>query len=630
MSLDYASTSSVVMNLNSGSAISVEDRKFFVSQSVFNHPFGSSASDTYEVGVYDPAGTLISWKRNLNNKNFTPISRSYFDLDKTLINYNFNLLQSEAVILNGEYQVLHTASTELAVSIADDLNSLGLNPGSYTTTYTLMRDTVGNENEKLIISEISPSRTELRVFPTSKRSQDTLINDQFDSILNNKVFVNEVHTEILALSKAAKIDEIYFATLEGNEVAVDSLMFFYSLKADIDVINFLFDLNSTNPEVTETILYQFENRLFASYDDTVTFGDLKERYRSDAIRIIKTELNKITTFIPKNFDDIVNYILSVFDQIYLRAIEIVEVLHERRNNKYLKLMMNFSNNDMVPVLTHTSSNQNITETEKHIPLFLKLRNPLSEKYQVDTEFYLSRVEVEPIIQSVIFFRNVVIQTNIIKGPNFNIREEQNLNETKIFSEDELIVDDELSSSLHKTNTLDKNLSVDYRFFENFVKFSSADARVKNHQTKLDNIDTLEDEIEKVDASLASNPTDIYFLSEKSDFNNQINEIKNSFDGYEDFLFNNPEFLIDHTRQIGDVGRSGIAYTSASLYDRLNQDSLFNNIPDYLSENKENADYINFVDMIGQFFDQIWIYVESFPSTTPPENREDIGVPSDII
>ena len=45
--------------------------------------------------------------------------------------------------------------------------------------------------------------------------------------------------------------------------------------------------------------------------------------------------------------------------------------------------------------------------------------------------------------------------------------------------------------------------------------------------------------------------------------------------------------------------------SASLYDTMNDNRLVNNLPGHVKFDEEGNTFIEFVDMIGQQFDETW-------------------------
>ena len=50
--------------------------------------------------------------------------------------------------------------------------------------------------------------------------------------------------------------------------------------------------------------------------------------------------------------------------------------------------------------------------------------------------------------------------------------------------------------------------------------------------------------------------------------------------------------------------------SASLYDNGNQNWLYYTVPDFIKDNTSNNNYLEFVNMVGQSFDELWLYTKA--------------------
>ena len=48
--------------------------------------------------------------------------------------------------------------------------------------------------------------------------------------------------------------------------------------------------------------------------------------------------------------------------------------------------------------------------------------------------------------------------------------------------------------------------------------------------------------------------------------------------------------------------------SASLYDRGNLNRLRGHLPTFIQDDSKNSVFLNFIDMIGHHFDNIWVYI----------------------
>ena len=70
--------------------------------------------------------------------------------------------------------------------------------------------------------------------------------------------------------------------------------------------------------------------------------------------------------------------------------------------------------------------------------------------------------------------------------------------------------------------------------------------------------------------------------------------------------------------------------SASNFDQENKDNLFYSIPEYLREDPNNAQYELFVDMVAQFYDNIWIYYKDVTQKYNNDNRLEYGISKDLV
>jgi hypothetical protein len=75
-----------------------------------------------------------------------------------------------------------------------------------------------------------------------------------------------------------------------------------------------------------------------------------------------------------------------------------------------------------------------------------------------------------------------------------------------------------------------------------------------------------------------------------------------------------------------------SYTSsASNYDEENLDWLYYIIPNYIKNDPDNYQlYYDFIDMIGHYFDNIWIYITSINELYNADNNLEKGISKDIV
>ena len=69
---------------------------------------------------------------------------------------------------------------------------------------------------------------------------------------------------------------------------------------------------------------------------------------------------------------------------------------------------------------------------------------------------------------------------------------------------------------------------------------------------------------------------------------------------------------------------------ALAFDEANNNALINAIPSYLREDADNADFELFVEMLGEMFDNIWIYYQDVTEKWNADNRLQYGVSKDLV
>ena len=69
--------------------------------------------------------------------------------------------------------------------------------------------------------------------------------------------------------------------------------------------------------------------------------------------------------------------------------------------------------------------------------------------------------------------------------------------------------------------------------------------------------------------------------------------------------------------------------SASVYDEDNQNWLYYTIPSFITENSENDEYVEFSNMVGQSFDEVWLYTKALSERYNTTNDPESGLPLDL-
>ena len=293
-------------------------------------------------------------------------------------------------------------------------------------------------------------------------------------------------------------------------------------------------------------------------------------------------------------------------------------------------------------------------------LLIKLYEPLPAEYSVKSECWI--VEKLSKSQSYEVFFPFIPVTNdssiFLSGPNLNLNITQQSGEAgQLFSYNTLLNSDITSSTAQLKNLLDSkeiNINIDYSDYSQFVNFSSAQTRLENFYYKVGIIESASKELSQNLGNIAgATTTTAAYSSSKAALTSTIDNTINNFDGYEYFLYFNsgsdssypksntePPFTLYSTgstevlQWIGSADTNSLYYggqaLSASNYDQDNQDWLYWAIPEYLRSDPDNLRYELYLDMIGQHFDNIWVYTKDITEKYNTDNRINFGVSKDIV
>jgi len=289
-------------------------------------------------------------------------------------------------------------------------------------------------------------------------------------------------------------------------------------------------------------------------------------------------------------------------------------------------------------------------------ILIKLFDPLPLKYQLLDELYIATKTAESKAYKVDFIEDLGNIDDLIqlRGPNTNLKIKDFINNSTTYkNKDELLNTQSSSSKDQVLNKLKRDgitLTPNYSTgsFDEFVNFSSAKSRVQNFYEKVSNIQAFEADITALSVTTGSNSNVTQISSSIASLYTKIeNEIAN-FDGFEYYQYYNTgsdtypktgskfplELLstssVEALTWLGsDVENSqyyGGALLTASLYDFDNQNWLYFTVPEFIRENGDNDRYIDFINMAGQSFDELWLYTKAVTEKLNTTNQLDKGVP----
>jgi len=322
------------------------------------------------------------------------------------------------------------------------------------------------------------------------------------------------------------------------------------------------------------------------------------------------------------------------EDLQLKAEQLLQDIEISLDAKYY--LFNLSGNQQFLIINAAVDNESQTPT-----LLLKLYTPLSDAIQIKEGGWITEEIIEPYVFDINLDASVIPELPPqLKGPNFDIDVDIKQNVGTKYENYSSLVSSLTGSSYHKVlNYMNDNsydLNIDYTSFGNFIHFSSAKKRLEIFYAKVKQIEDYNTNISIVNAS-----TSVLKNEETASIRLKIDDIVTKFDGFESYMyFESSSYAWPKTSTVrpytlSTTGSANIWYnsytSSAADYDEENLDRLYNVIPNYIKNDPTNYQpYYDFIDMIGHYFDNIWIYIDSINELYNADNNLEKGVSKDIV
>jgi hypothetical protein len=342
------------------------------------------------------------------------------------------------------------------------------------------------------------------------------------------------------------------------------------------------------------------------------------------------------------------------DSTSLTDIDLVEqtnnFIQQRENSPYfVDFYLNFGENELT-----IANNIQLDNTDpNNVSILVKLYESLPEQFNLNSQLWVVTSVDEPLAYQVAFedIPIVITDTINIKGPNFNLDLKDQINNSTIALDYTSLTTTTLTSSFNQLSSLleekEIDINIDYTSFSNFIHFSSVQTRLENFYYKASLLEEYSSSIAVLNSTTNNNPSASIAVYEF-----YINNIITNFDGYEYYLYyssgswawpkvnSQPPYQLYTTGStqvlnwFGSADETSPFYggiiLSASIYDDLNKDYLYYVIPEYLRNDPNNNQYKLFVDMVGQFYDNIWVYYKDVTEKYNADNRLENGISKDIV
>jgi hypothetical protein len=285
---------------NKGYVINPNDRKIFEEEDLQSF-FGFSESDAIEFIIYD-----------INN-NQLPQG------DGNLVRYiplNSQNINDYFLIQDGTLFQKYKLPSEYFIDAERLLAEAGYTNGIFKTQITLINKRAGSQKsyDKLWINEISPSRTEVRLFPLKEGvSINSQLQERFNVFINDGDFREDTIAYVLEFIETIDPTKLSsFVRSKYGNVWVDELISEFKIK-DFDVF-----LNNIYVKFRQASIYEFTNRI--SKIDDINFGKPKptkpkiELSKESVVNICKQLLTYIVNYyLPQQNVKLTNTTSNTFE-----------------------------------------------------------------------------------------------------------------------------------------------------------------------------------------------------------------------------------------------------------------------------------------------------------------------------
>lgn len=278
----------------------------------------------------------------------------------------------------------------------------------------------------------------------------------------------------------------------------------------------------------------------------------------------------------------------------------------------------------------------------------KLYEPLPDSFDLKSTFWVvtEAADSAEFNVSIEVAAEPTVDTERIKGPNFKVPITDRIGQTTPYYNYASLLGTIVTSSFQQIQSLANQkgiqINVDYSNFENFIHFSSATERLYNFVYKVQQIESASYGLTQ------TNTTQGKILLQKG-----IDNITANFDPWEYYMYFNsgsaswPKvnnitpyslYSVTSSQAVNWLGSTSTLpapgvmsmYWSASYYDNQNKDWVLYATPQYILDDDANAPYVTFLNMIGQHFDNIWIYLKDVTNHYSAENNPFVGISMDLV
>jgi hypothetical protein len=328
------------------------------------------------------------------------------------------------------------------------------------------------------------------------------------------------------------------------------------------------------------------------------------------------------------------------EQIESGSVALIDKINN--SNYYVDYLLNFGTNEQ-----YVAVNVALNKDPGGYEILFKLYQPLPLTVQEKQTLWIVEEKVNPYNFDINLDKLILPPpAPSLRGPNFNIQvENQGTVSTTYGNYSSLIssLQSLQSSSYNQIQSLlatqSIDINVDYTDFNDFVFFGSAEQRVKNFYTKVKEIEDYNSFINTYTPFVATTASLQTIINQ---YSASINNTISQFDGYEYYLYFesssyawpksgiNKPFTLLPTSSATVVSWYDALTGSAETYDLNNYNNLEFAVPTFIRDDENNQPFLLFLNMVGQYFDNIWIYLKSVTDINLANNNLDYGISRDLV
>lgn len=392
---------------------------------------------------------------------------------------------------------------------------------------------------------------------------------------------------------------------------------------------------------------QVLKRARKNYDESteqISFSLFLVPYNTQGSSVVTGRVEQITIRFNRGLrlrrEDVVGDLRQAFN------LEVNPEIFKEDTSKLLTHQLHFGNGDKKLAATFATDTQTLDSDS----LVVKLYEPLPTNIETEQPLWISKVQSVPLIDEIEVIDDEVKVCRPLR-PNFNVDVNDEIGYQIL---DQLVASgssttndllrEYVSSSEFNLTELDLQFTtgsgsnLDYNW-EGFVKYSSAAERTANFFYKVKLVESYQNDINFLSASIEDGTGSVSILNEKISTETKKEKLLAGFDAFEKFLYEETGSL-SYPKQNGSLvsTTSSIALDwynltasfSANEYDRNNVDLISNNIPLHIKNDENGQEFVLFFDMIGQHFDLLYNYIKSVKGSKLLEHKVNKGIPNDLL